>query len=313
MTLCLLIAFGRLNIGLLLGFALIDATLNGFNSPVRMTSINFLAREGLLSKALGMNSLAVGLARAIGPAIAGFLILHVGAAPVFALNSVSFLAMILVIRPLRVWLDRPPAAKHSSFFADIKGGFAYVARAPDIAAIFLMAASLSILARPFGEMLPVFAGQVFKGGPQTLGMLLTAQGLGAMLGATIMIRRNSARPLAPLVTVAAIGVSIFIALFASLNSLHLALGALFVAGVCNVMCNIGLQSLTQLRADPAFRGRVVSMYSLMFRSGPSAGAFVIGMASPLLGLRPLIGGSAALAGLLIFFISRREAKKGAKP
>ncbi len=313
MSLCLLITFGWLNIYLLLAFALIDATLNGFNNPVRMTSINFLASEGRISNALAMNSLAVGVARTVGPAIAGFLILHGGGAPVFAFNSVSFLAMILVIRHLRVWLDRPPAEKHNSFVSDIKAGFAYVGRTPDIAVIFMIAAAFSMLARPFAEMLPVFAGQVFKGGPQTLGMLLTAQGLGAMLGATIMIRRQGGAPLAPLVALGGVGLSGFIVLFASTTNLHVALGALFVAGVFHVMCNISLQSLAQLRAAPAFRGRVMSMYSLMFRSGPSAGAFIIGMASPLLGLRPLVGGSAALAGVLIFLISRRAAKAGAKP
>ena len=177
----------------------------------------------------------------------------------------------------------------------------------------MIAASFSMLARPFAEMLPVFAGQVFKGGPQTLGMLLTAQGLGAMVGASIMIRRQGGRPLEPLVALAGVGVSAFIVLFASTTNLHLALGVLFVAGVFHVMCNISLQSLTQLRAAPEFRGRVVSMYSLLFRSGPSAGAFVIGMASPLLGVRPLVGGSAALAGGLIFLFSRRAAKTRGKP
>ncbi len=313
MTLCLLITFGWLNIYLLLTFALIDATLNGFNNPVRMTSINYLAGEGRISNALAMNSLAVGVARTVGPAIAGFLILHIGAAPVYALNSISFLAMILVIHHLRVWLDRPPAEKHNSFIADIRAGFAYVGRTPEIAVIFMIAASFSMLARPFAEMLPVFAGQVFKGGPQTLGMLLTAQGLGAMLGASIMIRRHGGRPLTPLVALSGVGLSVCIVLFASTTILHLAMAALFVAGIFHVMCNISLQSLAQLRAEPAFRGRVMSMYSLMFRSGPSAGAFVIGIASPLLGLRPLVGGSAALAGVLIFLISRRAAKTGAKP
>jgi hypothetical protein len=79
------------------------------------------------------------------------------------------------------------------------------------------------------------------------------------------------------------------------------------------MCNIGLQSLTQTRAAPAFRGRALSLYSLLFRSGPSAGAFLIAMASPWLGLRPLIGGAAALAGVLIVMVGRRAANTGVKP
>jgi len=309
----LLTAFGALSIGLLLAFALVEATLNGFNNPVRMTAINYLAGEGRISNAIAMNSLAVGLARSVGPAVAGFLILHGGAVPVFALNSVSFLAMILVIRHYRVWLDRPPSGKHTSFLSDIKAGFAYIARTPDIAVIFMIAAAFSVLARPFAEMLPVFAGQVFAGGPQTLGMLLTAQGLGAMVGSAIMIRRHGARPLLPLVTATGAGLAILIVVFTAAANLRIALPALFVAGIFHVMCNIGLQSLTQTRAAPAFRGRALSLYSLLFRSGPSAGAFLIAMASPWLGLRPLIGGAAALAGVLILLVGRRAAKTGAKP
>ncbi len=313
LILCALTFLGGLNIGLLLFFGLIEATLNGFNNPVRMTAINFLAGEGRISNAIAMNSLAIGLARSIGPAVAGFLMLHGGAASVFALNSVSFLAMILVIRHYRTWLDRAPGGERKSFLADIAGGFSYVVKTPNIAVVFSIAAAFSVLARPFAEMLPVFAGEVFKGGPQTLGLLLTAQGLGAMVGATIMIRRHSARPMGPLVAGTGIGLAAFIVLFTATNNLRVALAALFCAGIVHVMCNIGLQSLTQMRAAPAYRGRALSMYSLLFRSGPSLGAFVIGVAAPWLGLRPLIGASAAVAGVLIFVISRRATKADAKP
>lgn len=313
LALCLLVAFGQLNIGLLLAFALIDATLSGFNNPVRMTAINFLAGEGRISNAIAMNSLAIGLARSVGPAVAGFLILHGGAAPVFAINSASFLAMILVIRHYRVLLDRPPSGERKSFLADMTGGFTYIAKSRDMAMIFMMVAAFSLLARPFAELLPVFAGQVFQGGPQTLGMLLTAQGLGAILGATIMIRRTGTRPLVPLVSIAGVSLAAFVVIFTLTDDLGIALPAMFFAGLAQVLCNVGLQSMTQLRADPAFRGRALSMYSLLFRSGPSAGAFLIALASPLLGLRPLIGGAAALAGVLIFIISRRERRAGVKP
>ena len=127
-----------------------------------------------------------------------------------------------------------------------------------------------------------------------------------------MIRRHGARPMGPLAAAAGVGLSVLIVVFTATDILRVALPAMFVVGVFQVMCNISLQSLTQLRAAPAFRGRVLAMYSLLFRSGPSLGGFLIGMASPLLGLRPLIGGAAALAGVLIFIVARREAKTGAK-
>ena len=300
---------GVLNIGLLLAFALISATFNGFNNPVRMTTINFLAPEGRISRAIAMNSVGVAVARSVGPATAGVLLVHGGAAAVFALNSASFLAMIFVLRRLRRHIHRQPHSHHRPFLEDMAGGFAYVLRTPQIGLIIMMAIVFAVLARPFAELLPAFAGQVFRGGPQTLGTLLTTQGLGAMAGALFMMRRHSAKPLKPLMFATGVGLCVFIAIFCATGDLRVALPAMFLAGVCHVICNISLQSMTQQTADPAFRGRVLSIYSLLFGNGPSAGAFLIGLVAPFFGLQAMVAGAALTAALLMIALSRRPEAK----
>jgi MFS family permease len=305
LSLCALDLTGVLTIGLLLGITLIESTVNGFNSPVRMTTINFLTPQGGLSRAIAMNSMGIAVARSIGPAMAGVLLASGGAAIVFALNSVSYLAMIVVLWRLRRFVDRPPAAARGPFLKDITGGFAYVARTPDIALIITVAIIFAVLARPFAELLPAFAGDVFRGGPQTLGLLLTTQGLGALAGALFMMRRRSPKPLKPLMFTTGISMCVCLVVFCATRDLRIALPALFAVGAFHVLCNIILQTLAQERADPAFRGRVLSLYSLLFRTGPSMGAFLIGVAAPFLGLPLLISVVAAIAGALLLWLSRR--------
>jgi MFS family permease len=306
MAMCLLDLAGFLHISILLGFALISATLNGFNNPVRMTTINYLAPQGRISQAIAMNSIGISVARIAGPALAGVLLVGGGAAAVFAINSLSFLAMIFVLRRLRVLIDHRPQSHHRPFLSDIAGGYAYIARTPQISLLILVGLTFAVLARPFGELLPAFAGDIFKGGPQTLSALMTTQGLGSMAGALFMMRRHSEKPLEPLMFGAGLGLTVFLLVFCATADLRIALPAMFAIGICHVLCNISLQSLMQQHADPALRGRVLSIHSLIFGTGPSLGAFLIGSAAPLAGLQPLVAGAAFLAGGLMLLLSRRR-------
>ena len=307
MGLCLLDASGFLNIGLLLAFALIESTLSGFNNPVRMTAISLLAVEGGTSKAIAMNSVSVATARSVGPAVAGALLASGGAAVVFAVNSLSYLAMIFVLRRLRTFIDHPPHGEPRPLLAAITGGFAYAVRMPDIATALVLALVFGVLARPALELLPAFAGGVFHGGPRTLGLLLTFQSIGALAGAIFMMRRNGSKPLRPLMFATGLSLPVFIIAFCATRDLWIALPAMAATGVAHVVCNICMQSTIIQQADPAYRGRVLSIFSLLFRTGPAAGAFLIGVAAPYLGLRTLIAGAAAVAVVLMWGLSRRRA------
>ncbi|NLF03144.1 MAG: MFS transporter [Anaerolineales bacterium] len=301
LVLCLATATGVLTIYGLLAFAIMEATLQGFNHPVRMLLINLLAPRERLSQAVATNSIAVALARSIGPAFAGLVMYFGSVALVFAINAVSFIAILGVVFHLRRWLDRLPLARGTALMRDMAEGFRYVARTPEITTVIFLAAAFALLARPFSELLPAFAGDVFSGGPEVLSMLMTAQGVGALLGSAFMLRGHNNRALVRSVLVTGLGLAASLLAFTASNSLTVALPAMVAAGLFHVVCNIAMQSLCMLQSEPALRGRVVALYGLIFRTGPSVGAFCIAHAAQWTTLGTLVGACAiAYAGLLAF-------------
>lgn len=315
LTICMgLIAMtGRIDIWLLMAFALAEATLQGFNQPVRTIATSMLAGPARMSQAIAANSIAFNGARSIGPAIAGLLLAGGHTGLVFLSNGLSYLAMLAIMVTLRHELDRPPPPVRNALAADIREGFTYITGTPQIAMVFFLTVTFSLLARPFGELFPAFAGAVFQGGPQTLSLMMSTQGIGALIGAAWMLKTRGKRELTAICYGAALGTGVMIAAFAASPSLYFALPALGLAGLFHVVCNIGMQSLAQLSAAPGLRGRVMSMYGLIFRTGPSIGAFLIGVGANLFGLRLLVGGGALLFAALVALILPRARRIHADP
>ncbi|NMG67728.1 MFS transporter [Azoarcus indigens] len=299
LVLCAATATGAITIHGLLLFAVAESTLQGFNQPVRMLINGLLAPRERLSQAIAANSIAVAVARSVGPAAAGLAMYFGPVALVFALNALSFLAILGVIVHLRRWLDRPPLARGAALAGDVVEGFRYVLRTPEIAAVIFLALAFSLLARPFSELFPAFAGEVFGGGPEILSMLMSAQGLGALLGALLMLRGRDSQALARSVLVTGLGLAASLLAFTATPSLQVALPAMVAAGLFHVICNIAMQSLCQLQSAPALRGRVVALYGLIFRTGPAVGAFLITQAAHWAALSALVAGCALAYGALL--------------
>lgn len=305
-SLWLLHATGMLGVGLLLVLTIVESILQGFCQPVRMIVTGTLAGPARMSQGVATNSIAMNLARITGPALAGVLMLHGQTGLVFLANAISFLSVLAVTAYVRRWIDRPATSSGRSIGRDIAQGFEYVANTPPIAMVFVVAVSFSVLARPFAELFPAFAGMVFQGGPQTLSMLMSAQGAGALLGASWMLRRRPGLDALPRIILwSGIGIAAALLVFVASADLRVAVPAMVVAGLFHVTCNIGMQSLAQLRAEPAMRGRVMALYGLVFRTAPSFGAFVIGQGTHWIGLPWLVGCGALLYGVFMLRLMPR--------
>jgi MFS family permease len=286
---------------LLLAWAVIDATLQGFNQPARMMVTGALAPHGRVSQAIAANSIAANIARSIGPMIGGVVIVHSGVSDVFLLNAVSFIAIMAVLLHVRPWIDRPGlAARSSHFTGDIVSGYRYILRTPHVAVLFALTLSFSLLARPFTELFPALAGGTFEGGPDTLGMLMAAQGVGALFGAGWMLKKRTLDMSVRITFAAACGIALSLTLFSLTDTLGFALPLIASAGLFHVVCNIGMQTMAQTMSEPAMRGRVLALYTLVFRAGPALGAFLIGYAAHWFDLKVLIGLAAGmfLAGIV---------------
>lgn len=291
---------GELTIGLLFAWAVLEASVQGFNLPVRMVAIGSLASPEKMSQAIATSSIAVSLARSVGPAIAGVIMVSGHVAGVFVVNAVSYLAMIAAILSLRRALDRPGlSSRQQRLLTDIAAGVDYIRGTPRVATVFLLALGFAVLARPFVELFPAIAGDVLRGGPETLSMLMTAQGLGALLGALFMLKAKPVDQTVRITFGAALGIALTLVVFSLTTQLYAVLLAIAVAGVFHVVCNIGMQTMAQTMSDPAMKGRVMSSYGLIFRAAPAIGATALGALAEWAPLQWLIGGAAAVFGVLV--------------
>jgi predicted MFS family arabinose efflux permease len=295
---------GTLTIWALLIFALVDSVTQAFNQPVRMSIIGALAGRDRLPQAVASNSIAFNLARALGPAIAGMILLKTGeAAAVFTAVIPAYAAMLLVLAVLRRKLNRAaPPPSGTNLFGEITDGCRYVLATPSLLVVFLMAVTFSLLGRPFTELFPAIAGQTVQGGPDVLSALMSAQGVGALVGGLIMLKPRTLPALALVTLVGGLTMCASLMVFSVAGGVTLALALMTVAGLGHVICNIGMQSLVQSSAGSRMRGRVIALYGLIFRGGPALSAAMIGLAAEWISLQHLIGACAMLCAVFMLGI-----------
>jgi predicted MFS family arabinose efflux permease len=293
-VLFLLTFSGLITIELLLMLTAALGVISGFNQPARLALIPSLVRREDLAAAVAINSIIFNSARFIGPAVAGLMIVAGGISAAFAANAVSFIFFLAALS--RIHLEPKPdvmPAERRSLLGDVADGVRYAAGHPGIAPLLLLLTIVCICVRPVVELLPGFAATVFASGADGLAILTSTIGAGAVLGGLWLARRSSDP--AGLTTIA-LGNTLVLAFsllaFVASDRWWIALPALAALGACMVITGVGTQTLLQLSVEGAMRGRVLSLYGIIFRGGPAVGALIMGIASEHAGLRlPLAVGS----------------------
>ncbi|MDJ0982794.1 MAG: MFS transporter [Kiloniellales bacterium] len=308
-TLFALTAGGVIGVETLALLVLVHGVAMGFNQPSRLALMPSLVPRPALSTGIAINSVVFNLARFIGPAMAGLLIVSIGVAGAFAANALSFLIFLVALSRLRLpnTPRAPRGARGTSVLAEIRDGIGYALAHPGIGPMLFLLATVSLGVRPFIDLMPGFAAEVFRGGADILAMLSSTVGLGAIASGLWIARRGPGN-LTRLVLINTLLTSLAIIGFVATDILWLALISVALAGMALVACTVSMQTLMQLSVDGTRRGRVLSLYGIILIGGPAAGALIMGSLSELLGLRlPLAGGSllALLAWLQIW--QRRQA------
>ncbi len=308
-TLFALTAGGVIGVETLALLVLVHGVAMGFNQPSRLALMPSLVPLPALSTGIAINSVVFNLARFIGPAMAGLLIVSIGVAGAFAANALSFLIFLVALSRLRLRKTprAPRGARGTSLLAEIRDGIGYALAHPGIGPMLFLLATVSLGVRPFIDLMPGFAAEVFRGGADILAMLSSTVGLGAIASGLWIARRGPGN-LTRLVLINTLLTSLAIIGFVATDILWLALISVALAGMALVACTVSMQTLMQLSVDGTRRGRVLSLYGIILIGGPAAGALIMGSLSELLGLRlPLAGGSllALLAWLQIW--QRRQA------
>ena len=238
-----------------------------------------------LPNAIALNSFLMNSARFVGPALAGFLVALVGEAVCFLLNAISYLAVLLALRAIRLPLHRSGTAPA---FDALKEGIRYVLAHRQIRRSLLLVACVSFLATPYAVMMPLFAREIFGGDARTFGLLIGSAGAGSLVASFYLASRKDVAGLGRHVGLAAPAVGAALALFAISPALGLAFPILMVLGFSVIVTIAGSNTLIQTRVDNAFRGRVMAIFSMAFLGVAPLGSFMVGSIAHSVGIRPTL-------------------------
>lgn len=262
---------------------------SALDAPMRQSFVSEMVGPGQVVNAVALNSLCFNLARIVGPAVAGVLIVAVGTGWVFLINAVSFAAVItglLLMRPEKLYrTERVPRAPHQ-----LRDGLAYVRGRADLVAVMVLVFLVSTFGINFFMTLALLARNVFGRDAEGYGLLTTLLAVGSVLGTTVAARRTR-KPRLRLVAGAGL---VFGALLvvAGLMPTYLAAGlALVPVGFAALIFTTAANSSVQLSVDPTMRGRVMGLYMLLLLGGTPLGGPLLGLLAEHFGGRaPLVVG-----------------------
>lgn len=301
LTLAALTLTGRIRIWEIMVLAGLLGVVNAFDIPARQAFlIEMVGRDDLLN-AIALNSSMFNGARIIGPAIAGILVASVGEGWCFFGNGISYIAVIVGLLLMRL-TNRPELQKHGSPLENMIEGFRFARHTSPVRALLLLIGFVSLAAMPYTVLMPIFAGRVLHGGPGVYSMLMGATGVGALLGALMLASKTGVKGLGKWVWVAATGFGASLILFSFSRHVWLSLTLLVPTGF-GMMVQMGAtNTLLQVMVPDRLRGRVMSLYSMMFIGMGPIGALIGGLVAGKIGApwTVAIGGVTCLAGGAIF-------------
>ncbi|MDQ1348411.1 MAG: hypothetical protein QG573_1785, partial [Acidobacteriota bacterium] len=285
----------------ILALAALGGVVNAFDIPTRQAfAIDMVGRDDLVN-AIALNSSIFNAARVMGPAIAGLLVARIGEAWCFLVNGVSYFAVLASLVAMQV-SPTAAAVRTTSVWTSVREGFAYVARARPVRALLLLLGLVSLTGMPYAVLMPVFAREILGGGARELGLLMGASGVGALLGAVVLAHRRSVKGLGTFVALCAGGMGLALVAFSFSHSFWISAALLVPVGFCMMSEMASSNTLIQSLIPDAMRGRVMSLYAMMFMGMAPVGALLAGGLASRIGAPATIagGGVLCLAGALIF-------------
>lgn len=284
LVLGLLVLTGTVQLWHVYALALMLGTINAFDGPVRQAfGIEMVGREQLVN-AVALNSSVFNMARITGPAVAGVAIAAVGMSMAFLVNAASYLAVLgayAAMRPKEFHSvpGKPPAG---NVFTQVKEGILYSARTPRIAFLFILLAFIGTFGYNFTVLVPLVAEFVLKVGPKQFGLLTSAMGVGSLLAAMVMAAKGSlSRRNLVLATCAFIG--LFGAIAVS-RTYYLTAGLFVFLGFTSVLFSTTINTTLQVTVPDELRGRVMSIFFLLFAGSTPVGGYLTGVLAEHIGV-----------------------------
>lgn len=259
LLLALLTYSGHIGANLIVLMSFVLGVLNAVDTPLRQSLLSrFVDDVDDLPNALALNASLFTCSRFVGPPLAGLLLGMTGEAVCFALNALSYGALITGLLAVRMSAGVRASGSMRSVFRE---GLSYALQTPSVRGLILGVLIVNITASSYAVLLPVFARDIFAGDARTLGWLWGAAGFGSLLSTLLLAAHRSAEQLQRLIIATAGASAVALLVFAASTQLALSLAAMAVLGFGVTINNVGTNILLQSQAPEVLRGRVVSLYT----------------------------------------------------
>jgi len=300
--LALLTLTGTIAIWHIVILALFLGFVNAFDMPTRQAFVVEMVETGEdLGNAIALNSFLFNGARLLGPSIGGILISLLGEGMCFLLNGISFIAVIAALLAMKM-TKREIRSKSSRVLKGVKEGFTYAFGFLPIRSLLLLLGLVSLTGMPYTVLMPVFAKNILHGGPHTLGFLLGASGVGALVGAVYLASRKSVLGLGRLIVIALNIFGIGLIAFSISRTLPLSLLFLGFTGFGMMVQMVSTNTVLQTIVEEDKRGRVMSLYTMAFMGMVPFGSLLAGSLASKIGASGtiMISGVACILGSILF-------------
>jgi len=263
--------------------ALLLGLFTTFETPARQAFVSDLVPREDIQSAVALNSSVFNAARIVGPGIGGIVLATWGAGWAFALNGVSFVAVLIalfMLDPTKLFASRPAARR--AMLTEVGDGLRHAVHSPRLAFPLALLAVIGMLGYNFGVVLPLLARYTLDIGAVGFGALNAAMGVGSLLGALLLTPHLP--PGTRSVAIAALGFSLALLAVALVPAYSATLVLLGVLGVISVAYSTSTNTTLQLGSGEAYRGRILSLYTLLFMGTTPIGGAITGFLADNLGV-----------------------------
>jgi MFS family permease len=316
LAMALLALTGLIKIWQVIVLSVFQGLINAFDMPARQAFVVEMVdtREDL-ANAIALNSSMVNAARLLGPSIGGVIIAAVGEGWCFMIDAISYLAVIASLLAMTITPRMLKPTNDANIFQQLRDGWTYAARFAPIRKILVLLALVSLVGVPYTVLMPVFANDVLHGGPNTLGLLMAASGVGALVGAMFLAARRSVLGLGKFIPLTAAAFGAGLIAFSFTRVLWLSLTLMIVTGLGFMVQMAASNTVLQTIVDEDKRGRVMSFYTMAFMGTAPFGSLLAGGVAERIGAPHtlLFGGIGCILGALWFARSLPALRRDVRP
>jgi MFS family permease len=309
LALAVLALTGLIKIWHIIALSVFQGLINAFDMPARQAFVvEMVDRREDLANAIALNSSLVNAGRLLGPAIGGVVIAAVGEGWCFMIDAISYVAVIGSLLAMRITSRMFGATSDANIFKQLREGWNYAARFAPIRNVLLLLALVSLVGVPYTVLMPVFVTKELHGGPNALGLLMAASGVGALVGALFLAARKSVLGLGKYIPVTAASFGAGLILFSFTRVLWLSIPLMVVTGLGFMIQMAASNTVLQTIVDEDKRGRIMSFYTMAFMGTAPFGSLLAGSLAERIGAPHtlLLGGIGCILGA-IWFATRLSA------